>query len=158
VYILQALSAFVHCSLYKFNSLATEAAATEFQSMSHVHSKCRLITGSRVSLKRMCFAGQALMKYQVNIHIASFHGARPETLPGHNEILRVKEARRIHESLRSVKADTFATLVARSMQHGRRATPQDGTHLREATARVAAGDHNGLAVLVRRVIKRLSTS
>ena len=45
----------------------------------------------------------------------------------------MKEARRINESLRSVKADTFATLVSRSMQHGRRATLQDGTRVREAT-------------------------
>jgi hypothetical protein len=70
----------------------------------------------------------------------------------------VKEARRIHESLRSVKADTFATLVSRSMQHGRRATLHDGTRMREATARVAVCDHNGLAVLVQQVIKCLSTS
>jgi hypothetical protein len=91
------------------------------------------------------------MEYQVNIHSS-------QTLPGHNEILRVKEARRIHESLRSVKADTFATLVSRSMQHGRCATLHDSTRVREATTRVAAGDHNGLAVLVQRLIKRLSTS
>ena len=45
----------------------------------------------------------------------------------------MKEARRIHESLRSVKADTFTTLVSRSMQHGRRATLHDGTRVREAT-------------------------
>jgi hypothetical protein len=47
--------------------------------------------------------------------------------------LRVKLARRIHESLRSMKADTFATLVSRSMQHCRCATLHDGTRLREAT-------------------------
>ena len=70
----------------------------------------------------------------------------------------MKEARCIHESLRSVKADTFATLVSWSMQHGRLATLHDGTRMREATARVAAGDHNGLAMLVQRVIKRLSMS
>ena len=72
--------------------------------------------------------------------------------------LRVKEARRIHESLKSAKADTFATLVSRSMPHGRRAPLHDGTRVREGTVRVAVGDHDGLAVLVQRVIKRLSTS
>ena len=44
----------------------------------------------------------------------------------------MKEARRIHESLSSVKADTFATLVSRSMQHGRRATLHDGTRVRKS--------------------------
>ena len=72
--------------------------------------------------------------------------------------LRGKEARRIHESLKSAKADTFTTLVLRSMAHGRRAPLHDGTHVREGTVRVAVGDHDGLAVLVQRVIKRLSTS
>ena len=70
--------------------------------------------------------------------------------------LRVKEARRIHESLKSAKDDTFATLVSRSMPRGRRAPLHDG--VRKGTARVAVGEHNRLAVLVRRVIKRLSTS
>ena len=44
---------------------------------------------------------------------------------------------------------TKKTLVSRSMQHGRRATLHNGTRVREATARVAAGDHNGLAVVGR---------
>ena len=39
----------------------------------------------------------------------------------------MKEALRIHESLQSVKADMFATLVSRLMQHGRRAPLHDGT-------------------------------
>jgi hypothetical protein len=95
------------------------------------------------------------MKYQVNIRSAHHCTVRdPKLFWVHNEILRVKEARRIHESLRSVKADTFA----RSMQHGRRATLHDGTRVCKATTRVAVGDHNGLAVLVQRLIKRLSTS
>ena len=59
----------------------------------------------------------------------------------------MKDALRSHESLRSVKADTFATLVSRSMPCGSRATLHDGTHVREATARVAVGDRNRLAVL-----------
>jgi hypothetical protein len=54
----------------------------------------------------------------------------------------------IHESLRSVKADTFATLISRSMQHGCRAPLPDGTRVREGTTRVAVGDHNGFGVLV----------
>ena len=70
----------------------------------------------------------------------------------------MKEAQRIHECLKSVKADTFATLVSQSMQHGRRAPLHDGTHVRERTVRVAVGDHNGLAVFVQQVIKRLSMS
>ena len=64
----------------------------------------------------------------------------------------MKEARRIHESLKSMKDDTFATLVSRSMPRGRRAPLHDGTRVREGTARVAVGEHHGLAVLVRRVI------
>jgi hypothetical protein len=54
--------------------------------------------------------------------------------------LRGKEARRIHESLKSAKADTFTTLVLRSMAHGRRAPLHDGTHVREGTVRVAVGN------------------
>jgi hypothetical protein len=65
----------IFCKHLYILSLATEAASTEFQSVSHVHSKCRLITGSRMSLKRTCFAGQAYeipSKYSL---IASLHGA-----------------------------------------------------------------------------------
>jgi hypothetical protein len=46
----------------------------------------------------------------------------------------VKEAQHIHESLKSAKADTFATLVSRSMPHGRRAPLHDGTRVRERTS------------------------
>ena len=52
----------------------------------------------------------------------------------------MKEARRIHESLKSVKDDTFATLVSRSMPRGRRAPLHDGTRMREGTTRVAVGE------------------
>jgi hypothetical protein len=45
--------------------------------------------------------------------------------------LWAKEARSIHESLKSTKADTVATLVSRSMQHGRHAPLHDGTCVRE---------------------------
>ena len=98
------------------------------------------------------------MKYQVNINIAFISWCVTRNPSGSQCNLRVKEARRIHESLRSVKADTFATLVSRSMQHGRRATLHDGTRVHEATARVAVCNRNRLAVLVQQVIKRLSTS
>ena len=72
--------------------------------------------------------------------------------------LQVKEARRIHESLKSVKADTFATLVSWLMQHGQRARLHDGTRMLEGTAIFAVADHNGLAVLVQRVINRSQAS
>ena len=57
---------------------------------SHVHSKCRLITGSRVSLKRTCFAGQTYEIPSKYSNIASFHGAWPETFPGHSAICEWK--------------------------------------------------------------------
>jgi hypothetical protein len=101
--------------LYRFNSLATEAAATEFQ------SKCRLITVSRVSLKRTCFAGQAYeipSKYSHRIISRCVHACVTQNPSGSQRNLRVKDARRIYESLRRVKADTFATLVSRLMRHG----------------------------------------
>ena len=109
---------------------------------SHVHSKCRLITGSRLSLKRTCFAGQA---YEIPSHhpsLLSHLTAKPYLTP----------------RTLCPPANTFATLVSRSMQHSRRAALHDGTRVRDATARVAVGDRNRLAVLVQRVIKRLSTS
>ena len=99
-----------------------------------------------------------LMKYQVNIQTSHISRCVTRNLSGSQCNLREKEARRIHESLKSAKADTFATLVLRSMPHGRRAPLHDGKRVRERTARVVVGDHDGLSVLVQRVIKRLSTS
>jgi hypothetical protein len=61
-------------------------------------------------------------------------------------------------ALCGISDDTFATLVSRSMPCGRRAPLHDGTRVREGTARVPVGEHRGLVVLGRRVIKRLSTS
>ena len=61
----------------------------------------------------------------------------------------MKEARRIHESLRCVKAVMFATLVSRSMPRGRRAPLHDGTRVREATMRVAGKKASLLGLLAK---------
>ena len=102
------------------------------------------------------------MKYQVNIQTSHHFTVRDPkpfrvTMQFASERKKVK-AQHIHESLKSVKADTFATLVSLSMPYGRRAPLHDGTRVCERTVRVAVGDHDGLAVLVQQVIKRLSTS
>ena len=88
------------------------------------------------------------MKYQVNIQTSHHFTVRDPKPFRVTMQFESEEARRIHESLKSAKADTFATLVSRSMPHGRRAPLHNGTCVRERTARVAVGDHDRLAVLV----------